>query len=83
MVLIRMDNDRNEREWQKYYRVLLKEMALDTGYSPEEMHEFAKAEVLSDMELDSTTELDPISWCEYLERLGDWAMDKFGFEIKK
>lgn len=81
MILVRMDNDRDEREWQKWYRVLLKGMADDTGHSPEEMHEFAKAEVLSEMELDSTTQLNPASWREYIERLGDWALDKFGFVI--
>jgi hypothetical protein len=81
MVLIRTDNDRTEREWQKYYRIILKEMSNDTGHTPTEMHEFAKDEVLSEMELTSTTELDPITWKEYFERLGDWAFDKFDFVI--
>ena len=81
MVLIRMDNERTERDWQKWYRVLLKEMANDTGHSPDEMHEFAKHEVLSQMDLDSTTRLTPEGWREYIERLGDWAMEKFNFII--
>jgi hypothetical protein len=81
LLLIRMENDRTEREWQKWYRVLLKEMSFDTGHSPNEMHEFAKAEVLSTMELSSTTQLGPIEWREYIERLGDWALDKFDFVI--
>lgn len=56
-------------------------MSNDTGHTPTEMHEFAKDEVLSEMELTSTTELDPITWKEYFERLGDWAFDKFDFVI--
>lgn len=82
MVLISMDNDRNEREWQKYYRVLLKQMSEDTGYSPSEMHEYAKTDVLSPkMGLDSTTELDSVLWREYIEHLGDWSLEKFDFVI--
>ena len=79
MILLRVDNNRTDREWQKLYRAILKEMSLDTGYGPAEMHEFAKADVLSEMELDSTTELDKDSWPEYMDRLGDWALEKFDF----
>lgn len=81
LVLIKMDNDRTEREWQKFYRVLLKEMSLDTGHSASEMHEFAKQEVLSKMDFTSTTQLDHILWREYYERLCDWALESFGFVI--
>ena len=82
LVLIKTDNDRTDREWQKYYRVLLKEMALDTGHTPSEMHEFAKHEVLSKMDLTSTTQLDHLLWREYIEMLGDWALESFGFVIE-
>lgn len=81
LLLFRIDNNRTEREWQKLYRVLLKEMSMDIGHSPTEMHEFAKNDVLSEMNLSSTTELDTASWREYIERLGDWALDKFDFVI--
>jgi len=82
MVLISMANNRSEREWQKYYRVLLKQMAEDTGYTPSEMHDFAKIDVLyPKLGLDSTTELDSIMWREYIEHLGDWSLEKFDFII--
>lgn len=81
MVLIRMDNEKDERDWQKWYRVLLKEMSNDTGHSPSELHEIAKAEVLSKMQLTSTTQLSPALWREYIELLGDWSLECFDFII--
>lgn len=82
LMLISLENDRNEREWQKYYRVLLKQMAIDTGHDATEMHDFAKEEVLQpQMNLTSTTELNPTLWKEYIEHLADWALDKFDFII--
>lgn len=79
MVLIRMDNDRDEREWQKFYRVILKEMSNDTGHSPTELHEIVKDQVLSKMGLTSTTQLNSVSWREYMELLGDWGFEHFEF----
>lgn len=81
MILVKM-SDKDEREFQKWYRVLLKEMSLTTGHSPEEMHELAKADVLSEMGLSSTTELDTIGWNEYIERLAQWGLENFDFIIK-
>lgn len=80
MVLIRMDNERNERDWQKFYRVILKQMSEDTGHSPTELHDIVKNEVLFEkMELTSTTQLNSVTWREYMEHLGDWAFEHFDF----
>ena len=81
LLLVSLSNDRDVREWQRLYRAVLKQMSLDTGHTPSEMHDFAKDDVLSQMQLSSTTELDPIRWKEYIERLSEWALDKFGFII--
>lgn len=83
MVLISMDSERDEREWQKYYRVLLKQMSEDTGHSAVEMHEMAKADVLvPKMGLSSTTELDSVGWKEYVEHhLAEWSLESFDFVI--
>lgn len=79
LLLVSLNNDRNVREWQRLYRVILKQMSLDTGNDTTEMHEMCKDQVLSQMELGSTTELDPISWAEYFERLRVWAHENFDF----
>jgi hypothetical protein len=34
LTLISLENNRTEREWQNWYRVIIKEMANDTGHSP-------------------------------------------------
>ena len=79
MILTKVDEEKNVREWQKLYRVILKQMSIDTGNDPSEMHDICKDQVLSQMKIGSTTDLDAAKWAEYFERLREWSLENFDF----
>jgi hypothetical protein len=78
IALIRTSN-RDERQWQKYYRVILGEMSMELGYEKNELHEIVKADVLEEMGFSSTTELTAEDWTVFMERVKDWSHENFDF----
>ena len=54
-------------------------MSIDTGNDPSEMHDICKDQVLSQMKIGSTTDLDAAKWAEYFERLREWSLENFDF----
>lgn len=78
-------SDRNIREWQNYYRAVLGELSLHSGYTKPELHDMIKEAVLADMlepgEEESTTVLDTTRWQMFFLNFASWAHNNFDFII--